>query len=144
MYIIRVEHSFDSAHFLSGYSGKCSNIHGHRWKVEVEVFNQELVQSGQNKGMVVDFSHLKNDLKETLDYYDHSLIIETGTLKKSTLECLLNEGFRIIEVEFRPTAENFSCFFYNKMLHKGYQVRRVAVYETPTNSASYEGSGVSV
>jgi 6-pyruvoyltetrahydropterin/6-carboxytetrahydropterin synthase len=144
MYIIRVEHSFDSAHFLSGYSGKCSNIHGHRWKVEVEVFNQELVQSGQNKGMVVDFSHLKNDLKETLDYYDHSLIIEAGTLKKSTLECLLNEGFRIIEVEFRPTAENFSYFFYNKMINNGYQVRRVTVYETPTNSASYEGSGVSV
>lgn len=144
MYIIRVEHSFDSAHFLSGYSGKCSNIHGHRWKIEVEVFNQELVQDGQNKGMVVDFSHLKNDLKETLDYYDHSLIIEAGTLKKSTLECLLDEGFRIIEVEFRPTAENFSCFFYNKIQSKGYQVRRVTVYETPTNSASYEGSGVSL
>ncbi len=143
MYIIRVEHSFDSAHFLSGYSGKCSNIHGHRWKVEVEVFNQELVQGGQNKGMVVDFSQLKNDLKEILYYYDHSLIIEAGTLKKSTLECLLDEGFRIIQVEFRPTAENFSCFFYNKMINKGYQVRRVTVYETPTNSASYEASGVS-
>ncbi len=144
MYIIRVEHSFDSAHFLSGYSGKCSNIHGHRWKVEVEVFNQELVQDGQNKGMVVDFSQLKNDLKEILDYYDHSMIIEAGSLKKSTLECLYDEGFRIIEVEFRPTAENFSCFFYNKMLKKGYQVRRVTVYETPTNSASYEGSGVNI
>ena len=144
MYIIRVEHSFDSAHFLSGYSGKCSNIHGHRWKVEVEVFNQELVQDGQNKGMVVDFSLLKNDLKEILDYYDHSMIIEAGSLKKSTLECLFEEGFRIIEVEFRPTAENFSCFFYNNMLKKGYQVRRVTVYETPTNSASYEGSGVSI
>ncbi len=144
MYIIRVEHSFDSAHFLSGYNGKCSNIHGHRWKVEVEVFNQELVQSGQNKGMVVDFSQLKKDLKEILDYYDHSLIIEVGSLKKSTLECLLDEGFRIIEVEFRPTAENFSCFFYNKMIKNGYQVRLVTVYETPTNSASYEGTGVSV
>ncbi len=144
MYVIKVEHSFDSAHFLSGYSGKCSNIHGHRWKVEVEVFNQELVKDGQNKGMVIDFAYLKNDLKETLDYYDHSFIIEAGSLKKSTLECLLDEGFRILEVEFRPTAENFSCFFYNIMQRKGYQVRRVTVYETPTNSASYEGSGVSL
>jgi 6-pyruvoyltetrahydropterin/6-carboxytetrahydropterin synthase len=144
MYIIRVEHSFDSAHFLSGYSGKCSNIHGHRWKVEVEVFNHELVQEGQNKGMVVDFTQLKNDLKELLDFYDHSMIIETGSLKKNTLECLLDEGFRIIEVDFRPTAENFSCFFYNRITKKGYQVRRVTVYETPTNSASYEGSGGNV
>ncbi|PYG87119.1 6-pyruvoyltetrahydropterin/6-carboxytetrahydropterin synthase [Ruminiclostridium sufflavum DSM 19573] len=141
MYTIRVEHSFDSAHFLSGYSGKCSNIHGHRWKVEVEVSSRHLLCDGQSRGMVEDFSILKGDLKELVDYFDHSMIIETGTLKKSTLECLLDEGFRIIEVEFRPTAENFSCFFYDKMLKKGYQVRRATVYETPSNSATYEGSG---
>lgn len=144
MYVIRVEHSFDSAHFLSGYNGKCSNIHGHRWKVEVEVSNQELVSDGQSKGMVVDFSNLKNDFKEILDYYDHSLIIEEGSLKEKTLKCLLEENFKVVEVKFRPTAENFSHFFYNIILERGYQVRRVTVYETPTNSASYECSGVCV
>jgi 7-carboxy-7-deazaguanine synthase len=29
-----VEQSFNSAHFLAGYQGKCANIHGHRWRGE--------------------------------------------------------------------------------------------------------------
>jgi 6-pyruvoyltetrahydropterin/6-carboxytetrahydropterin synthase len=142
MYLIKVEHSFDSAHFLAGYSGKCSNIHGHRWRVEVEVSATDLIREGQNKGMVEDFSCLKNDVKEILDYYDHALIIEEGSLKKETLKCLVDDNFRVIEVKFRPTAENFSNYFYSRICEKGYQARRVTVYETPTNSASYESDGV--
>ena len=37
MYILKTEASFDSAHFLSGYDGKCSNLHGHRWRIFLEV-----------------------------------------------------------------------------------------------------------
>ena len=36
MYQLKTEADFDSAHFLSGYTGKCSNIHGHRWHVEID------------------------------------------------------------------------------------------------------------
>ena len=36
MYKIRIEESFDSAHFLAGYDGKCSNLHGHRWRIVME------------------------------------------------------------------------------------------------------------
>lgn len=138
MYVIKVEHSFDSAHFLAEYSGKCSNIHGHRWRVEVEVASPELIQAGINKGMIADFSDLKCDVKEILDYYDHSLIIEEGTLRKETLKCLEEDNFRVVAVKFRPTAENFSRYFYDAVSEKGYSVRRVTVYETPSNSASYE------
>lgn len=53
MYILKTEHSFDSAHFLAGYEGKCANIHGHRWRVEIEVQAEELVASGQLDGMVL-------------------------------------------------------------------------------------------
>jgi len=141
MYVIKVEHSFDSAHFLAGYSGKCSNIHGHRWRVEVEVSAPELILEGQSKGMIEDFSDLKSDVKEILNYYDHSLIIEEGSLQKETFKCLIEEGFRVIELKFRPTAENFSYFFYCSIVEKGHPVRRVTVYETPTNSASYESNG---
>ena len=35
MYLLKTSASFDSAHFLSGYNGKCANIHGHTWKIEV-------------------------------------------------------------------------------------------------------------
>lgn len=58
MYFLKSEFSFDSAHFLYGYEGKCSNIHGHRWKVEVTVKNAFLQRNGQNKGMIMDFSEI--------------------------------------------------------------------------------------
>ena len=137
MYTFTVEHSFDSAHFLKNYDGKCSNIHGHRWRVEVEIFSNKLKNEGQLNGMIVDFGDLKKDVKKIIDYYDHALIVEKNTLKNNTYECILEEGFKIINVDFRPTAENFSYFFYKEVEKKGYKVFKVTVYETPNNSASY-------
>ena len=142
MYILKAEHSFDSAHFLSGYKGKCANIHGHRWKVEIEVQSELLVKGGQLDGMVTDFADLKKDVKSMVDYYDHVLIVQEGTMRDATLNCLKQDGFNLIEVNFRPTAENFSAFFFGLMKNKGYNVRRTTVYETPNNSATYEESEV--
>lgn len=142
MYILKAEHSFDSAHFLSGYDGKCSNIHGHRWKVEVEVQSETLVKGGQLDGMVIDFGDLKKDVKAMVDSYDHALIIQQGSMRGETLNCINQDGFNVIEVDFRPTAENFAVFFFKLMKNKGYNVKRTTVYETPTNSAAYEESEV--
>ncbi|MCY6483342.1 6-carboxytetrahydropterin synthase QueD [Clostridium aestuarii] len=142
MYILRAEHSFDSAHFLAGYEGKCGNIHGHRWKVEIHVQAEKLVEGGQFDGMVIDFGDLKNDIKEIVDFYDHALIIQENTMRKETLEHLIGDGFRIINVKFRPTAEKFAEFFFKHMKKKGYNVKKSMVYETPTNCAVYEESEV--
>lgn len=138
MYILKAEHSFDSAHFLSGYEGKCANIHGHRWKVEVEVQSETLVKGGQLDGMIIDFGDLKKDVKAMTDSYDHALIIQEGTMRAATLNCIKEDDFNVIIVDFRPTAENFAAFFFKIMKDKGYNVKRTTVYETPTNSASYE------
>jgi len=137
MFILKVEHSFDSAHFLKNYNGKCSNIHGHRWKVEAEIQSNALVSGGQLDGMVDDFGTLKKNLKEMIAFYDHALIVEKGSLRELTFKCLIDEGFRLISVDFRPTAENFANFFFNKIKKLGYNVRKVTVYETPNNSAAY-------
>lgn len=118
MYRLETNASFDSAHFLKGYQGKCSNIHGHRWKVEVAVAGERLSEEEQTRGMLVDFGNLKADLKALTDYYDHCLIIERNSLKDKTMEALVEEGFRIIQLDFRPTAENFSRMFYNEMEKK--------------------------
>lgn len=142
MYILKAEHSFDSAHFLAGYEGKCGNIHGHRWRVQIEVQSETLVEGGQLDGMVIDFGDLKKDVKEIVDYYDHTLIIQEGTMREETLKCIIQDGFKVINVSFRPTAENFAAFFFKIMKDKGYNVKRATVYETPTNSAVYEESEV--
>ena len=59
MYTLEAEASFDSAHFLSGYEGKCSNLHGHRWRVLAVIKADELKKDGQLRGMIVDFGDLK-------------------------------------------------------------------------------------
>ncbi|SFG22823.1 6-pyruvoyltetrahydropterin/6-carboxytetrahydropterin synthase [Lachnospiraceae bacterium C7] len=132
MYTVRTESSFDAAHFLARYNGKCRNLHGHRWRVQVEVKGTEL-----KDGMVVDFTDIKKELKELCDNLDHSLIIEENSLKESTLNALRDEDFKINIVDFRPTAENFSKYFYDK-LKVNNDVSKVSVYETPNNCATYE------
>ncbi len=129
MYILSCESNFDAAHFLTNYEGKCKNIHGHRWKVELSITGD-----AQN-GMVCDFGIIKNDLKNMCDYFDHTFIVEKNSLKNELL-IMLKEEFVIREVEFRTTAENFAKYFFDE-LSKKYNVVEVKVYETPTNVARY-------
>lgn len=138
MFYLKTSASFDSAHFLYGYDGKCKNIHGHTWKVEVEIREKELIQEGEKRGMILDFSDLKREVKEMCDEMDHALIFEKGTLRSSTVSALEEEGFRLLEVPFRPTAENFAKFFFDKLKKSGLPVHRIGVYETPDNCAFYE------
>lgn len=112
MYQLTTEHSFDSAHFLAGYDGKCGNLHGHRWRVLLTVQSETLREDRQQKGMCVDFAELKKDLWTELDALDHVLIIEQGSLRESTMKALQEEKFQVVEMPFRPTAENFARYFY--------------------------------
>lgn len=137
MYQLTTEHSFDSAHFLAGYDGKCGNLHGHRWRVLLTVQSEPLREDQQQKGMCVDFAELKKDLRTELDALDHVLIIEQGSLRESTMKALQEEKFQVVEMPFRPTAENFARYFYELFTLKGYPVAKVEVYETPNNSAVY-------
>lgn len=133
MYTVTTESSFDAAHFLADYNGKCRNLHGHRWRVQIEIAGEELKEDG----MVVDFTEVKNALREMTEYLDHCLIIEKNSLKPLTYQALQEEDFRIVEVPFRPTAEHFSRYFFEQMEQRGYQVYRAVVYETPNNCAAY-------
>ncbi len=59
--------TFDAAHFLTRYHGKCEHLHGHTYKLRVTV------EGGiQENGLVLDFGILKKIVKEKiLDKYDH-------------------------------------------------------------------------
>ena len=137
MYYLTAEASFDGAHFLAGYEGKCSNLHGHRWRVILKIKTDSLQSEGQQRGMVVDFGDIKNVLKKETDYFDHTFIYEEGSLKEATVAALKSENFLMRVVPFRPTAENFSKYFFEKFTGYGFNVAEVTVYETPNNCASY-------
>ena len=138
MYILKTSAAFDSAHFLAGYNGKCANLHGHHWVIEVEAGAEALQESGEKRGMVIDFGDLKKAVRSLADAYDHALIYEEGSLKAATLAALQDENFRLIAVPYRPTAEHFAKAFYEALSADGLPVLRVTVYETPDNSARYE------
>ena len=138
MYRLKTSAAFDSAHFLAGYNGKCANIHGHRWTLEVVVESSELISSGEKRGMIIDFGDLKKAVRELADSFDHALIYEEGSLRPATVAALNEESFRLIEVPFRPTAENFARFFCERLTGQGLPVSSVTVYETPENCAVYE------
>ena len=138
MYKLKTSASFDSAHFLAGYTGKCANIHGHRWKLEVTVGADTLCADGEKRGMLIDFSDLKAAVRRLADSFDHTLLFESGSLQPATLAALREEGFSLTELPFRPTAENLAHHFYEALLADGLPVSSVCVYETPENCAVYE------
>ncbi|SDB03593.1 6-carboxytetrahydropterin synthase QueD [Eubacterium oxidoreducens] len=140
MYFLKTEQSFDAAHFLSGYDGKCKNLHGHRWRVVAQISGECLNDDTQTRGMLVDFGELKSELKKLCDDFDHSFIYEKGSLKEKTVVALREEDFRMVEVDFRPTAECFAKYFFDKMKERGYAPHRIEVYETVNNCAAYEES----
>ena len=138
MYILKTSAAFDSAHFLAGYNGKCASLHGHHWVIEAEVSAEQLQAEGEKRGMVIDFGDLKKAVRDLTDFYDHATIYETGTLRETTIAAFHEEGFRLIGVPYRPTAEHFARAFFAELTAQGLPVRRITVYETPENCASYE------
>lgn len=138
MYQLKTSAAFDSAHFLSGYHGKCSNLHGHHWVVEVVIQDSVLQAQGEKRGMIMDFGDLKNEVRSLAEHYDHALLYEWNTLRKATVDALKAENFRLIELPFRPTAENLAKHFFEQLKAKELPVHSVTVYETPDNAAVFE------
>ena len=137
MYGLKTESYFDSAHFLTDYHGKCENLHGHRWRVVAYLETDQLQTEGTMKDMVVDFGVFKAALREETEALDHAFLVEEGSLAQDTLACLDREGFKLIMLPFRTTAENLSVYFYEKLKDRGLPVSQIDVYETPTNMAMY-------
>lgn len=137
MYGLKTESSFDGAHFLTDYYGKCENLHGHRWRVVCYLRQGSLETEGTMRGMVVDFGVFKRALRDLTEELDHTFLVEEGSLMPKTIESLEEEGFSLTILPFRTTAENLACYFADRMVEKGMPVSQVDVYETPNNCASY-------
>ncbi len=121
MYSIKVETRFSSSHHLTGYEGNCARLHGHNWRVVVEVSGKKLNETG----MLVDFTMLKGKLDEIASELDH-IILNDHPYFKST--------------ELNPTAENIAALFYSHLQGNfgSNRVSRVEVYETDDYVAAYE------
>ena len=139
MFILKNEIQFDTAHYLSGYEGKCSSIHGHRYRLVVELASDTLHQSGQQRGMLADFGDVKAILKQIADQYDHKLLIEDNADGRAVAQQLAQvpNQFAVWLVPYRPTAEEMSRDIYYQIKAAGYPVYSVELFETPVNSCIY-------
>lgn len=139
MFKLKSEIQFDMAHYLSGYNGKCSNIHGHRYRLIAKIGSENLQEHGQCRGMVDDFSNFKNALKTIEETFDHKLVIENNEEGKALAEKLsqLPNNFDIYFVDYRPTAEEMSRDIFNRLKNMGISVCEVELFETPNNSCIY-------
>ena len=138
MYGLKTEASFDSAHFLTDYYGKCENLHGHRWRVEVTIAQDELQDEGTMRDMVLDFDVFKSAVRAIAKELDHAFLVEEGSLSPATIAALESEGFSITILPFRTTAENLARYIFDRLSEQGLPVAEVEVDETPNNRAFYQ------
>lgn len=106
--------TFDAAHFLEGYDGKCSNIHGHTYKLEVTIEKARL----NDQGFVCDFNRIKEIVEEkVINKYDHQLINDVMSV--------------------RPTAEKMAEIIFYELqfafLDESAALVKIRLYETPTS-----------
>jgi 6-pyruvoyltetrahydropterin/6-carboxytetrahydropterin synthase len=122
MFRLQVKTHFDAAHYLLGYQGKCANLHGHRWDVELVVEGKQL-----NAGnMLVDFSKIKKELNGYLDHqFDHKCLNESLNESNPTAEWIAKKVFETMD----PIVEKIS----EKKTH----LCRVTVWESPDCCVKY-------
>lgn len=135
---------FDAGHRVPMHLSKCSNPHGHRYKVVAYVSGP--IQSARGKsddGMVVDFGELKRVLTEHIhDLYDHAFMVWQED--EELLDFLHEQGWRYVSLPFVPTAENLAVLCYTTLQYRlpaPLEVQHVEVWETPTSMARYPMAG---
>jgi len=138
--LTRVFH-FDMAHVLLNYHGKCKNIHGHSYKLEVTVKGVPCNDdTSPQKGMLIDFSDFKKLIHdEIITVWDHALMIHQDS-DSLLLDVLKKNYEKIIIVSFQPTTENMICELatvIKKLLPVNLQLFSLRLYETENSFAEW-------
>ena len=120
MFKIKIVTNFSAAHFLRNYKGKCENLHGHNWKVEILVSRANL----DSLGMVMDFGDLKKMAQAALDELDHHQLDNIEYFK-----------------QHNPSSEEIARYIFSKLkkeIHaKNCQLEKIRVWETESSCATY-------
>ena len=119
-YSLKVSAAFAAAHSLRNYPGECSRLHGHNWKIEVEVEAAAL----DELGMAMDFKTVKRAARDLAGELDHRYLNEISPFDK-----------------INPTAENIAAYLYaglSETLNTDIaRVTAVTLWETDTACVRY-------
>lgn len=97
LYELKIISDFAAAHNLRNFRGKCENLHGHNWKVEVVVRGRRLDESG----VVVDFGELKRATREILAEVDHQYLNDIPFFR-----------------DRNPSSENIARFLFDRLAER--------------------------
>ena len=122
MYEVIGEQTFAAGHALRNYKGKCENVHGHNYRVQVTVAGQQLCSNG----LLIDFIELKRLMRDVIEYLDHRFINDLPP-------------FDVIN----PSAENMAKYFHDEISRNltanevPVHISEVRLWETDTSIAVY-------
>ncbi len=132
------EFSFETAHALDGYHGKCVNIHGHTYKLSVAVFGIPAIDKSDSKcGMVMDFGELKSLVKsKVIGLFDHRLLLRND----SRFRGIEKRDRAVRYVPYQPTCENMLLEIVGILkpaLPQGVGLVKVLLRETESSYAEW-------
>lgn len=139
MHIINKEFTFEAAHRLLNHPGKCNGLHGHSYRIVVELQAAELPKTGPTNGMVFDYGDL-SIIKEFIDNtLDHKYICSQELIDAGDPIYLYCEpGWRAVLPLLRTsTAEELAKWFFNTWKDAIPQLTAVTICETAKTSATY-------
>lgn len=120
MFEVTIIKSFSAAHLLAEIGGKCEELHGHNFKVEVTVGAPAL----NSEGILIDFRLVKKWLKDVLDRMDHQHLNDLSFF-----------------AGINPSSENISLYIYQEMQtmvkETAVKILRVKVWESENAAVSY-------
>ena len=128
--------TFDSAHYTKGSSDKCLNLHGHTFRLEVEVEGE----IDPETGMIIDFALLKNAVQEILADYDHRVIVPKKDIDKIVLSGPFHKCIKTIEYP-QATTEYIALDIAKRLYEKLRMNVRVKLYEGNRNYVIVEYQG---
>jgi 6-pyruvoyltetrahydropterin/6-carboxytetrahydropterin synthase len=123
MYELKIITQFGAAHQIKDIGGKCEDLHGHNWKIEVYVMGPELGKDG----LLIDFKVIKTATEKVIDRLDHKFLNELEYFK-----------------DINPSSENIACYIYEALAREldcdNVKISRVAAWESDSACATYMGS----
>jgi 6-pyruvoyltetrahydropterin/6-carboxytetrahydropterin synthase len=109
---IAKEFTWEMGHRLPFHEGKCKNLHGHSYKMMVELDGKP-----DSNGMVLDYYDVKSIINPLVEELDHACLVFSGDIELQ--ELLKKLDSRMVVVDFHSTAENLVGYFLKKIKEVG-------------------------
>jgi 6-pyruvoyltetrahydropterin/6-carboxytetrahydropterin synthase len=120
VYELKIISQFAAAHRLREFHGKCEQLHGHNWRIEVYVKGESLGEDG----LLIDFGVIKENTRKALQELDHMFLNDLPFFK-----------------DRNPSSENIARYIYdflsNRLNNENVRISRVDAWESDTACATY-------